>query len=368
MKLLSSFKKEIILATRSFYFYIEIGFAVIILIVLLFAIPEHTNMVQTEYIYMNLSAQGEQYIENELQKQGIDDIQATEIEAGDVTYNARLITTDESEIYLLDSENAVRELSEQNMNIGAVISMDDSGELQYKYYLQGYESDRLKNLMSVLHNVNTQDMMDKFESQEVRSISTDYVPLNDKQNAIPPLLAFSGSLMGMFIMAAFIFLDREEGVIKAYAITASSVSRYLLSKVFVLLLTSVVSGLIVVVPIMGFQINYALMLLLLITTGFFASTLGLLLGTFFSDMMKSFGVVFIFIIILLLPSLAYFIPSWDPVWIKIIPSYPMLQSFKEIMLKNGDAVYVLLTSAGFTAGSIILFAITNIRFRKTLSV
>ena len=34
MKLLSSFKKELILATRSFYFYIEIGFTLVILAVL----------------------------------------------------------------------------------------------------------------------------------------------------------------------------------------------------------------------------------------------------------------------------------------------------------------------------------------------
>ena len=55
MKLLSSFKKELILATRSFYFYIELGFALIILAVLLFAIPEHTQRTETQYIYLDSS-------------------------------------------------------------------------------------------------------------------------------------------------------------------------------------------------------------------------------------------------------------------------------------------------------------------------
>ena len=36
--------------------------------------------------------------------------------------------------------------------------------------------------------------------------------------------------MGFFIIAAYIFLDKKEGVIKAYAVTPSPVWKYLLSK------------------------------------------------------------------------------------------------------------------------------------------
>ena len=174
--------------------------------------------------------------------------------------------------------------------------------------------------------------------------------------------------MGMFIMASYIFLDKKEGVIKAYAVTASPVWQYLMSKIFVILLTSVVSGLIIIMPIMGFRINYGLVLLLLMTTGFFASSLGLLIASFYNDLMKAFGVIYLLLIILMVPSIAYFLPGWEPFWIKIIPSYPLLQGFKEIILPNGDNVYPLMASAGFMAVGIILFAVTNIRFKKTLSV
>jgi len=46
MKLLSSFKKELILASRGFYFYIELIFALVILAVLLFAIPKNFSRVK----------------------------------------------------------------------------------------------------------------------------------------------------------------------------------------------------------------------------------------------------------------------------------------------------------------------------------
>ncbi len=58
MKLLSSIKKELILASRGFYFYVELLFALVILAVLLFAIPQNFSNITTEYLYFNLPQQG----------------------------------------------------------------------------------------------------------------------------------------------------------------------------------------------------------------------------------------------------------------------------------------------------------------------
>ena len=60
MKLLSSFKKELILASRGFYFYVELLFALVILAVLLFAIPENFSNISTEYLYFNLPQKAEE--------------------------------------------------------------------------------------------------------------------------------------------------------------------------------------------------------------------------------------------------------------------------------------------------------------------
>jgi len=369
MKLLSSFKKELILASRGFYFYIELLFALVILAVLLFAIPQNFSNITTEYLYFNLPQQGKEiFINNILENDPDAKSEMVEIEAGGKTFDAELIVTEESEIYIVDSEEAVRMLAETHRNIGAVIELNNDNQLYYKYYLQGYESTRLKNLISILFNESTDVLVERIENQEVRPLSTDYEPLTDRENTIPPLTVFSGSLMGMFIMASYIFLDKKEGVIKAYAVTPSSVWKYLMSKIFVILLTSVVSGLVIIMPIMGFKINYGLLLLLLLTTGFFASTLGLLIASFYDNLTKAFGVIYLLFFVLMVPGIAYFIPSWNPVWVKIIPTYPMLQGFKEIILPKGDIAYPLIVSAGFLAAGTVLFFITNIRFKKTLSV
>ena len=120
---------------------------------------------------------------------------------------------------------------------------------------------------------------------------------------------------------------------------------------------------------MGLNINYGLLVLLLLSTGFFASVVGLLFCEFsIAIWPKHLVQCFILMILFMIPGFAYFIPSWDPVWGRILPTYPMQQAFKEILLKNGDVVYVLLASAGFLIAGAILFLITNIRFKKTLSV
>ncbi len=369
MKLLSSFKKELILASRSFYFYIEIGISIIVLIVLLFAIPEHSEIKQDEYIYLNMPDVAAEHMIEEMMSDDIDrKIEQKALEADGLAYTASLIETVERNVYLMESEEAVMAMAKATASIGGVVTLEDNSKIGYRYYLQGYESERLKNLLKVIHGIDAETLLERLDAQDVRAIQTDYQPLNERENAIPPLITFTGSLMGMFVMASYIFLDKKEGVIKAFAVTASSVSKYLLSKIFVLMLTSVVTGLIVVVPVMGFKINYALFVLLLLTSGFFASVLGLLLSSFYKDITKAFSLIFVLVILFMLPSIAYFIPSWDPTWIHVIPTYPMLQGFKEMMITNGDAAYVLLASAGFAAAGAVFFGITNVRFRKSLSV
>ena len=54
MKLFSSFVKELKIASRGFYFYIEILMAVIILIIFLFAVPDTFTNKTSEYLYLDM--------------------------------------------------------------------------------------------------------------------------------------------------------------------------------------------------------------------------------------------------------------------------------------------------------------------------
>jgi hypothetical protein len=98
------------------------------------------------------------------------------------------------------------------------------------------------------------------------------------------------------------------------------------------------------------------------------SALGLVLTSYYDDIQQAFGVLYALIIALMLPNIAYFIPSWNPAWMRAIPTAPMLEGFKEIILPQGDAAYVLSVSLLFLVAGLALFLFANLRFKRTLTV
>jgi len=369
MKLWHSFTKELLLATRSFYFYIEVVMAGIFLFLLLFVIPETFDSRQDEYLYYDVPAAAYEVFEEELLGEDEDGLtEMVDFELDDEIFTATLFQTDDTNFYVFDDRDAAISLADEERAFAGIIHMDDTGEVTYTYYMQGYETQRLLNTFAVFHNEEMDVLSDAFDLQEVRALHQDQVLLSDRQNVVPSFITFNGSLMGMFILAAYIFLDKKEGVIKAYAVTTSPVWQYLLSKVGMVTVTSLITTFIITVPVMGGQPNYLAMFIFLLTTGFAASTLGLVLASYYDDIVQAFGVIFVFVIAMMLPNIAYFIPTWDPNWIQYIPSYTMLEGFKEILLPGGDVAYVMFASLSFLVAGLVLFLFANSRFKKTLSI
>ncbi len=367
MKLFSSFVKELKIASRGFYFYIEIFMAALILAIFLFVVPDNFNSKGTEYIYLDMPSQASDiYLEKILDEDVDGKAEAVKIKIDKKEKEASLYTTEDKEIYILNSREDVIYMADKEREIAAVVKMDSDYNLNYEYYLQGYESDRYKNLLKILHVESNETIETVMGNQDVRPLSTNYESLSDKENMMPSVLVFNGALMGLFIIAAYIFLDRQEGVIKAYALTPSPVWQYLMSKIGVIMVTTIVSSFIVLVPIMKSKPDYLLLLVLLVSTAFFSSSLGLLIASFYNNIMQAFGAIYTFMMLMIIPNIAYFLPSWNPSFVKLIPTYPMLEGFKSVLLGNDDWLYILTISGGFLIVGMILFIISNMRYKKTL--
>ncbi|MBN2261114.1 MAG: ABC transporter permease [Clostridiales bacterium] len=373
MKLWYSFVKELQLSSKSWYFYIEIGMAVILLFILIFVVPKETDNKTDEYLYAGLLPS--EYVDliyrGILEEEDEDEkYERVEIKVGGDVFGADLFETDMQNIYFVDDREAVLRLAEEDKEIGVEIMVGKEGELVYKYYLQGYESTRLRNLYMMLHNniVNYKLIDRHMDRQTVINIEDNPVILNNRENIVPVFLTYNGSLMGLFIIAAYVFLDKKEGLIQAYAVTASKVWQYLMSKVGVLIVTTMVTSLIIVIPVIGLKANYLLLILLVVITGFTFSSLGLVLTTYYKDMMQSFGAFYILIMIMIIPNVSYFTPGWEPGWLKWIPTYHLLESYKEVVSGGSDAGYVINVSAGFFVAGLLLFLFANYRFKKTLII
>jgi len=395
VKLLSSYLKEMKIAARGFYFYIEIAMAVILLAILLFAVSETSTGGGKQFVYYDMPQKIAEYLRDRSIDRGEArladpthfklnpaEFEITNEETGETTayrFNdgktvvletVEMIDTSTGEleetVYEVETEEDLLRLSYAEREIGVTIVMDPRGKVSNKYYLQGYETDRLKNLFYILQNESREAVNAKKDRQVVRTLEVTET-LNNRQNLVPIFIAYMGSLMGFFIVMAYIFYDKAEGVIRAFAVTPSSIWKYLTSKILVILTTVVVSSSIITIPVMGGQPNYLLFYVFLVVTTFALASLGLLVASFFENISKAFGVMYGIMISLMIPGFSYYLPSFDPLWIRFFPSYPLLQGFKEIML-NGDAGYVLIYSLVFLAGGLALFLLADVRFKKTLTV
>jgi len=395
MKLLSNYIKEMKIAARGFYFYIEIAMAVVLLAVLLFAISETSTSSRKQFIYNDMPQKIAKYIKDRSIDRGEARLadstefklkpavfEITNQETGETTAyqfdNEKIIELETVEmldsstgelaetVYYAETEEDMIRLAYGESEMGATVAMDGHGRVSYQYYLQGYETDRLESLLYISHSEAPGVISAKKDKQVVRTLGV-METLNNRENLVPVFLVFAGSLMGFFIVLAYIFYDKAEGVIRAFAVTPSSMWKYLISKVFVLLTIVIVSSSIITIPVMGGQPNYLLFYIFLIITTFAMASLGLLVASFFDNISKSFGAMYVIMVALMIPAFSYYIPSFDPLWLRFFPSYPMLQGFKEILLR-GDTGYVLTYSLVFLAGGLALFVLANIRFKKTLTV
>lgn len=397
MKLWSNYCKELKIASRGFYFYVELFTAVLLLVVLLFLVPERPTFRVKEVIYPQMSAQQfDELIQQEVGKGYNERIADTEIklkpavltyfdentgEPFEKTFTDKKTITvktylsydsetgDNTKIkYFTNNFDDMMRVAYAKKYIGTHMWFGDDGQDYYKNVLFGSETQRYKNLVASAHgNVDMQDLLTQFDSQNVRLLGTPQT-LNFRQNIIPAAIVMLNGLMGMMVIIAYLSVDKSEGILKAMAVSPFQLDGYLFSKILVVLTTALCSVLIVVIPVMRFQPSYPLLLISCISLTILSCTIGLFISTYFKDLKSAFGVLLILIIPLMLPILTFFIPSFSPAWMKFLPTYSMIEAIKETLLVETDLGFVLLSNLGMLIASVLLFFLAQKRYKKILGI
>ncbi len=396
MKWFRTYVKEMKIASRGFYFYIEIVIALIVLLILLVAVKEYPNSNVKEYLYYDMSTDTlDKILEKEVLEGNIQMLMDSELTVKPATFQLLDKETGEEKnynfteeknvvaatyevvdpetgyvsktVYILDEKEDMIRLANRTGDMGASVFLSNTGELQYEYYVQGYETERYSELLYILHTSVSDEVESKLVQQTVREIGGSE-RLNSREAVIPVYVAFAGALMGFFIIMSYVFLDKSQGVIKAFVVTPASIWSYLLSKILVILTTVLISSSIVVIPVMKGKPNYLLFYIFLSVSSFAFSSLGLFVASFFDSISKAFGVLYLLMIVFMLPAFSYYISSFDPLWIRLLPTYPLLEGLKGVMKGEADVSYVVLYSFVFFAGGMVLLALANLKFKKSLTV
>lgn len=263
---------------------------------------------------------------------------------------------------VISRDEILQRIRENRSSIGLYISTQEN-KLVYEFILQGYESDRLKATMEA-HVVGWATMEAGYPVNSTITVlesNNPNIPVN--KGMLPVFLVMESALMGLFMVAAYIFQDKEEGTIRAYAVTPATLWQYLLSKVVVFVLFGWVSGLFATILIMGFNLQYLQFMFLLTSASIFGTVLGLLVSGLFNSFMKSMAGIFALMFILGASVVSYYTPSFSPVYIKVLPTYPMLFAFREVLFPTGNAALVYMNVLGYLAASAVLFVI-SVRLHK----
>lgn len=344
MKLLYSFLKDMQLSLKSFYIYIELGFALVFVAVMLFAVPENFEPKATVYAYLDLEGPNQVMAEESLTQEGYE------------------------VILLLSREEVEAKLADNRSSVGLAVTLED-GRIVYDYILQGYEDEKFKNIIKTSIESGFAREIPGYENvTTVTTLEANGEKLSDRLNILPVFLALNAAFMGLFIIASYIFLDKDEGTIRAFAVTPAKVWHYLLSKMGVMLISGLMSGLVATAFIAGLKAHYLHLILLLIACNAFGSALGLFIASFFDTMAKAMGWLYMSIIVLAFAAVSYYMPAFSPLVIRMLPSYPMLFAFRETLYEVSDLRYIYANVLGFSLAGVAFFLLSNWRFKKTLTV
>jgi hypothetical protein len=344
MKMLYNFIKDMKVSFKTFYIYIEIIMALIFVAILLFVVPENFSSSAKMYAYVENSIQSEEIMEA-LEEEGTENI-----------------------VFLNSADEIVTKLEEDRNSVGVEITFKDN-KIQYNVILQGYESDRYRNIIENSLIANTAKDMPGYERiTNIETLNNTSERLSDRLNILPVFLLLNSAFAGLFIVATYIFMDKEEGTIRAFVVTPARVWEYLLSKMGVMLITGLITGIITTLLVAGFSVNYLHLIALLISTNLFGTAVGLLLSSFYDSITKAMGTIMVTFVVLAFASISYFMPSFSPWMIKILPSYPMIFAFREAFLEMPNISYIYYNVIGFSILAIFVFIWANHRFKKTLTV
>ena len=267
-----------------------------------------------------------------------------------------------------------RAMAENENSVGLVLEGGEAGRAlpETTLYFQQHHNARVRNLMAVSTEAELRSLFElpatgeaavrelvlRGQGEEVK------VPFNEMW--VPILLFTDTALIGMIFIAALLFMEKEEGTLRAFLVTPGQPWEYLLSKALALALLAGLFTLIFVPATIGAGPNYLYLLLLMVAGSLFGSLLGAWVAVYFDNLSQYLFPALTLMVALSVPSVAYFAPSFSPWWLRLLPTYPLVFGLREALFPSGSPEIVL-TALGTLLGlSMVLLGIGSRVFKRQL--
>ncbi len=340
-------KKDVLLGIKDVFILLEIIFAAVIVLIVLFLIPGDVDPEETVFIYDKSGT-----IRSLAERFGEQDL-----EIGNERFK--------------DSREAViGGMKENKSALGLIITAGDDGTWDIELLTQPYTSGtmmkylevNLEDLFSIFSGTYPPDVYGAVSVTPLEEGVRDAIPFN--KQLLPVMIMMMVGIVGLFAMISVLGQEHSEATIRAYRVSPASMTEFLLSKHLMLLGVSIVTFSILYIPVIGLG-GYLQGLLVILLTVIMGSSAGIILGAFFDSPMDSIGWVLLLMMVLSLPAISLFAPVFSPDWLRFIPSYYTLFGLDAAMFPDHNR-HIIWQSAAVLAGIdiVLLFLSARIFSRK----
>ncbi len=347
------FKKNLILGIKDIFVLLEVGFAILILLLLLFLIPEDIKKEATIYVYDSTKVV-ENFVDASV---GLEDMEKRQ-----------------GEYYVNSREEIIEGMQEDRSAMGLIITKNLNGTYNTELLTQPYTTDAmvqyieidLEDLLALItppYDFYPEEVHDSVRVTALQWGLRDELPFN--QRLLPSILLYMVGILGLFIMISLIGQERVEATIRAFRISPASMWEFLLSKHLLLLAIGFTTFSILYLPMMGFG-GYLPSLLIILLTIILGSSIGVILGGLFDTPIASILWVLLLMVVLALPTISLFSPSFSPEWLKLIPSYHTLFGLDAAMFPDNNS-HIIWQSAAVLGGlDVVLLVLSTWIFGKLI--
>ncbi len=340
------FKKDLILGIKDVFVLLEVGFAVVVLMLLLFLIPEDMRRDPAVYIY-DESKVVENFVADNI---GLENMEETT-----------------GEYYVDSREEIIEGMLEERSAIGLIITMNSTGAYNVELLTQPYTKPTLaryieidlEDLLALItppYDFYSREVRDSVRVEALQRGLRDELPFN--QRLLPPILLMMVGVLGLFVMMSLIGQERVEGTMRAFRATPAGLGQFLGSKHLLLLAIGFTTFSIMYLPMMGFA-GYLPALLIILLTIILGSSIGVILGGLFETPMSAMLWVLLLMIVLALPAISLFSPIFSPGWLKLIPSYHTLFGLDAAMFPDNNK-HIIWQSAAVLAGLDVILVFLSV--------
>ena len=317
------FKKDLILGIKDIFVLLEVGFAVLILFLLLFLIPEDIKREATIFIY-DSTRLVENFVADYV---GLEDAEQKK-----------------GEYYVNSREELIEGMLEDKAAMGMIITKNSNGTYTTELLTQPYTTDAMARyieidmedllaLISPPYDFYPQKVLDSVRVTGLQWGIRDELPFN--QRLLPAILLMMVGILGLFIMMSLIGQERVEATIRAFRISPAGMWEFLLSKHMLLLAIGFTTFSIIYLPMIGFGVYLPALLIILLTV-ILGSSIGVILGAIFDTPISAMLWVLLLMVVLALPAISLFSPSFSPEWLQLIPSYHTLFGLDAAMFPENN--------------------------------